>query len=162
MFKFTDAVKDITAHMNIKFVSQETENIMYSSGWVLGFRYGQYKNITEYLMSEGLFDAGGDRYLYFCLDDFNKNVSRANIVQFQDSDMRDDVLAKIYLLDGKFAINVDNSLENENNHGKIREYFGPVNIRKIAIKLLDEYGRLINLNNMDFSYTLEVEQGYSK
>ena len=162
VFKFKEVLKDKNAHMNIKFVDDQTENVMYTAGWTLGFRYGQYKKIKEYLMSEGLFDAGGDRYVYFCLDDYNKNVSRANIVQFQDSDMREDVLAKVYLLDGKFAINVDNSLENENTHGKIREFFGPVNIKKISIKLLDEYGRLINLNNMDFSYTLEVEQEYYK
>lgn len=35
-----------------------------------------------------------------------------------------------------------------------REYFGPVNIRNFQIQLLDEYGRVVDLNYMDFSFCL--------
>lgn len=47
----------------------------------------------------------------------------------------------------KFRVNVNKFTRN---------YFGPVNLKKLNIKLLDEYGNAINLNNMDWSFTLEV------
>ena len=41
-----------------------------------------------------------------------------------------------------------------------RTYFGPVNIKKLHIKLLDELGRKVDLNNRDFSFGIEIEQLY--
>ena len=39
---------------------------------------------------------------------------------------------------------------------------GPVNFERIHLKLLDEYGNLVYLNNMDFSFSLEFEILYEK
>ena len=36
-----------------------------------------------------------------------------------------------------------------------RSYFGPINIQKMRAQLLDEYGNILDLNNMDFSFSLE-------
>jgi hypothetical protein len=41
-----------------------------------------------------------------------------------------------------------------------RTYFGPVDIEKIRVKLLNEQGNLINLNNVDWSFTIHTEQLY--
>ena len=41
-----------------------------------------------------------------------------------------------------------------------RNYFKPVNIDKLTIKLFDEYGRIIDLNNMDWSLTVEFSKLY--
>ena len=43
---------------------------------------------------------------------------------------------------------------------KKREYFGPVNIQKLKIQLLNQYGEILNLNCMDFSFSLELEVAY--
>ena len=46
-------------------------------------------------------------------------------------------------------------------HGlRKRNYFGPVDIQKLRIQLLDEYGRIIQLNNMDWSCALTFEVLY--
>ena len=159
MFEFTkEAPKGM--EMNVKFVDIRTKSIMYTAGWIMGFRYGQYLNIKNYIMSEGLFDAGGDRYIYFSLNDFNKNVNNSNVVLFDDSMMRNDVLAKIYMVDGKFAINIDASPDDCCNHVKTRKYFGPIDLKKIHVRILNQYGRVINLNNMDYSFSLEVTRLY--
>ena len=42
-----------------------------------------------------------------------------------------------------------------------REYFGPVDIQKLKIQLLDEYGRVLNLNNMDYSFCLTFKTIYN-
>lgn len=41
-----------------------------------------------------------------------------------------------------------------------REYFGPVDIEKLKVKLVDDKGRLINLNGLDWSFSLHIKQLY--
>ena len=38
-----------------------------------------------------------------------------------------------------------------------RVYFGPTNINKLHIKIYDEYGRILDVNNGDLSLELECE-----
>ena len=65
-----------------------------------------------------------------------------------------DIIGKIYT-DGNFRILIED--ENNQSNFKKREYYGPVNINKISVKLLDEYGQELCLNGMDFSFTLQFE-----
>jgi len=144
---------------NISFVDENTNNLMLNVGWILGFRHGKYLNLKDIkCVSEGVFDDGGNRYLYLCLKDYNKNVSNSNIVYFDDTTMRNDVLAKIYLIDGVFSMRRD---DNPFDYSKKREYFGPISFEKFEIQLVDQYGKQINLNNMDFSFSLELKQIYN-
>ena len=41
-----------------------------------------------------------------------------------------------------------------------RQYMGPVNLERMNIQLLDEYGRILDLNNMDFSFSLVFQTVY--
>ena len=41
-----------------------------------------------------------------------------------------------------------------------RVYFGPVDIDRIRVKLLDDKGNLVHLNDNDWSFTMLVEQLY--
>jgi hypothetical protein len=41
-----------------------------------------------------------------------------------------------------------------------RTYFGPVNIDRMRVRLLDDKGNLVNLNDADWSFSLLVEQLY--
>ena len=72
-----------------------------------------------------------------------------------------DILAKITLpsLDhskfGKFILDNGGSLQLNT-----RAYFGPVDLDRFTIKLIDNNGNLVNLNNRDWSFTLRVEQLY--
>ena len=43
---------------------------------------------------------------------------------------------------------------------KTRIYNGPVTLKKMHIRILDKFGNVIDLNNMDFSFTLELELLY--
>jgi hypothetical protein len=88
------------------------------------------------------------------LSDYQYNNNGTNIVGFDKSIMDDDILAKIPMINGKLSLVID---DNNNPLTKTRRYNGPVNIRKIQIKILDKFGSIIDLNNMDFSFTLELE-----
>ena len=127
---------------------------MNTTGWILGFRSPSYLNVSNCVQSEGLFDGGGDRYIYLSLNDYQYNTNSTNIVGFDRSCMEENILAKILMINGKLSFIID---ENNNPLTKTRKYNGPVNIRKLHIKILDKFGSIIDLNNMDFSFTLELE-----
>lgn len=41
-----------------------------------------------------------------------------------------------------------------------REYFGPVTLRKFKVKLLSKYGHIINLNDSDWTFTIQTTENY--
>jgi len=145
---------------SLKFALPGVKTIMYTTGWLLGFRMGQYLNLEQDLESEGLFDAGGDRYLYICLEDFNKNHADNNIIFLDNTFIDKNIIGKMYLHNGKFNININDNDGSANL--KKREFHGPVDIKTIHLKLLDEYGNNVYLNNMDFSFSIEFEIVYRK
>jgi len=139
---------------SLYFLQSENENMMNTAGWLLGFRLPSYESITENIQSEGLFDGSGDKYIYVSLTDYQYNTNSTNIVGFDKSFMDEDILAKIPMTNGKLSIVID---DNNNPLTKKRVYNGPVNIRKLHIKIFDKFGNIIDLNNMDLSLTLEME-----
>lgn len=123
-------------------------------GWLLGFRNGIYVNNFNYV-SEGLIDVNGSRYLFLVVDDYNNNVNQNFYSAFNSSVLNKNILARISLQETTF-----NVLKLDGLTTTPREYFGPVNITGMNIQLLDEYGRIINLNNMDFSFCLNLTTVY--
>ena len=153
--KYPDDLK-----FNLKFINQESENIMETLGWMLGYRHGQYLNNDSSILSEGLYDGGGDRFIYFCLTDYNNTTNEHNIVCYDKTSVNKDIMAKIYIHNGKFSLNINDIPDNSVSFSKTRIYHGPINFKKISVQLLDQFGNIIDLNNMDFSFTLQLEKLY--
>jgi hypothetical protein len=125
-------------------------------GWLMGFREGYYENALTYV-SEGIINLLGPRYIYLVVDDFNNNVSDGFYGAFNSSILNKNILARISLQGSVF------NFLSQNNYNLItnpRQYFGPVDIQKLQIQLLDEYGRILDLNNMDYSFCLAFQTIY--
>jgi hypothetical protein len=145
-----DFVKDINGHEN------KSIPLPLKIGWMMGFRNGVYVNNSTYI-SEGIIDTLAHRYIYLVVNDYNNNVNDGFYASFTDSILNKNILARISIQTSGFNI------ISQNNLGVItypRQYFGPVNIQKLQIQLLDEYGRVLNLNNMDYSICLTMETIY--
>jgi hypothetical protein len=125
-------------------------------GWTLGFRNGVYINNLNYV-SEGVVDVTGPRYIYLVVDDHNNNVNNGFYSAFNSSLLNNNILARISLQSKFFDVQITNNL---NIVTTPREYFGPVNIKNINIQLLDEYGRVLDINNMDYSFCLTLITAY--
>ena len=125
-------------------------------GWMLGFRNGIYENNLNYV-SEGVVDVTGPRYIYLVVDDHNNNVNNGFYSAFNSSLLNNNILARISLQSKFFDVQISNNLGIVTNP---REYFGPVNIQNINIQLLDEYGRVLDINNMDYSFCLTLITAY--
>lgn len=125
-------------------------------GWLLGFRNGYYENSLVYI-SEGIPDLTGPKYIYLAVDDFNNNVNNGFYSAFNSSILNNNILARISLQANTFTCLIENNL---NIVTTARQYFGPVNINNLNIQILDEYGRILDLNNTDYSFCLTLQTAY--
>ena len=125
-------------------------------GWLLGFRNGKYTDNLNYV-SEGVIDLLGLKYMYLSIDDYNNNVNNSFHSAFTSSLLNKNILARISIKSGTTNII---SQDNLNITTTPREYYGPVNINNLHVQLLDPYGRVVDLNNMDFSFCLTLQLVY--
>ena len=126
-------------------------------GWILGFRNGIYTNNQNYV-SEGVADiTAGSRYFYLVVDDYNNSVNNNFYSAFNSSLLNKNILARISLENSAINNTFQNTLKIV---GSKREYYGPVNIQNITVQLLDDYGRFLDLNNMDYSFCLSMDTVY--
>ena len=143
---------------DLVFYGENSNNIKFEQtlGWIMGYRVKTYKNGFSY-KSEGLFFPAPLDYLFFVLNDYHIYNSSNLIAMFNDSYIDKNILAKIPYSNTTFQVLFDGA--NDVLSPK-RQYFGPIDIKKLGLQLLNKYGQIINLNCMDFSFTLEVEMVY--
>jgi hypothetical protein len=122
----------------------------------MGFRNGIYVNNGSYV-SESVLDVTGPRYFYLVVDDYNNSVVNSFYSAFNSSLLNKNILARISLQALPFNILEQSNL---NIVTITRDYFGPVNLQNLNIQLLDEYGRIVDLNYMDFSFCLNLTSIY--
>ena len=127
-------------------------------GYLMGFReiiYGGSKSYT----SESIFTNVYSNYLYFCLDDYTGSQPLTNTYGVGSGAMlKENILGVIPISSNLFLPTFDN---NSNFIYKKREYFGPVDISRITIKLINQKGNLVNLHNSNFNFTLQVKTIYN-
>lgn len=125
-------------------------------GWILGFRNGIYTNNQNYV-SEAVVNTTGPNYVYLVVDDYNNSINNSFYSAFNSSLLNKNILARISLNAPAFTVLSQNSLRLITTP---REYYGPVNIQNMNVQLLDGYGRIVDLNNMDYSFCLTMHIVY--
>ena len=152
--------------------------IMGKIGWILGFRLAEYTNDGGYAdlkeivtnneknivsggyLSKGVYNAWVNRYFYIVVDDFNKNANNFIVPAYAESLGSANILARflinpaISFNEGGYTIAMSDSWNDTST--KKRSYFGPVDIQKIHFQIIDSFGRVIDLNNMDCSFALNM------
>ena len=152
-------------NFNLTFDGKSIDNtpLPLKLGWILGFRQGEYKtsnSTTNPIVSEGQFDAYGPRYLYLAIDDFNHNTMSDHYSALNSSIINKKIIASFSLLSNSDKPNGQDSNYYSKMVSFVRQYTGPVNINRLKIQLLDEYGRVLDLNNMDYSFILKFKSLY--
>ena len=146
-------------------------------GWGMGFRAGTYNpagtgseaqattgTTAMAVISEGICCIQGPRYAFIAIDDYNNNVNNYFISAYKDSVSSPNVVARLNLnnlrqSDSVYRIGQDDGISGQLDF-RTRVYFGPVDIQKMRITVLDEFGRVLNLNNMDWSMALVFDCMY--
>jgi hypothetical protein len=140
-------------------------------GWQLGFRTAVYEMrgdgvhaIPQAAISEGVCMISGPQYLFMCIDDFNNNVNNYYVSAFGASTSSPNIIARLNIQQAISLFGAYNLASGENLSTSLnfsREYFGPVDIQRMRITLVDDFGRVLDLNNMDWSFSLVFECVYS-
>ena len=127
-------------------------------GWLFGYRQKRYNTALRYV-ADGILDIIGPKYLYLVVDDFNSSSNVNFFSNFEESLLERNILARISLKGFPFSIQAQGDFRA---YSEPRYYFGPVDIHKLQVKLIDEYGRIVSLNGMDFSFALSLITIYSQ
>ena len=128
----------------------------YRIGRNLGFIKPTYSGSNTYT-ADTVIEPNTIRYLYLVIDDFNNNVSNNFVGTFNRSIHSSNILARISIQGSFFSLLMN---DQYNNISLPRKYFGPVDIQRLHIQLTDDNGRIIDLNNADFSFCLNLRVLY--
>ena len=124
-------------------------------GWMYGLRNGIYQHNSAYL-SEGVVNLNGPRYVYLVVDDYNNANNDTFVSAFTASVLNKNILARMSIQSSKPDLVTQANISTVSTP---REYSGAVDVEKMQIQMLDEYGRILNLNSMDFSFCLTFTLG---
>lgn len=161
-----------TYHPDLNFVLlfgryNETEYLTF--GYKMGFRslegvYESKKNtyqdtykkilIQQYdiaCIADSVFGAAEDTYIYLCVNDFQHSVINSVITD----NFIDNILARIVITSDAYTVILDN---NSDQVYKSREYSGPVTLTYFQVQLKDKYGKIIDISNENFNFSIEVKR----
>ena len=160
--------ESVDNYPSFEFIDENSENIIGQLGWLLGFKKNNYYFLEETIgngypvriYAEAPITIEQPKYLYFCVNDFTNASSNQYVVPLSESILSPYILYKI-----DYQSLVQNSgLFNygivEEPHYAMREYFGPVDIKKLQFSILDEFGRVVNFNNSDWNAQLAFTRMY--
>ena len=128
-------------------------------GWIMGFRNSIIKNGKQTFIkyegslsyeAENCYDGGvSNKYYLLSVNDYQNNHNNAFVSAFKYQS----------LTDNNILCKMTNSKEDgiKTILYPKRIYFGPTNINKLHIKIYDEYGRILDVNNGDLSIEIECE-----
>ena len=146
------------------------ENYLHQKlGWQLGFTNKSITITTSITDISGIYSdricqVNYPRYIYIAIDDFQAS-SRNYFSVAAQSLIAPNIIGRINILSlleektaFKQAASAGDFLFTQKH---IREYFGPTDITKLRIQLLDEYGRPFSLNNSDWSFVVTFECFYN-
>ena len=130
-------------------------------GWNLGFRNAEYisnNNGTGHygaVVSEALLAFKAASYIFISIDDYNNSVNDYYSAVFSDSFAIKNVITRVNV-----GLLREISEASSTQLNRQRNFFGPVNIQKLRITLYDNFGRILDLNNMDWNMELIFECVY--
>tara|TARA_B110000305_G_scaffold106669_2_gene119970 strand:+ start:3498 stop:4808 length:1311 start_codon:yes stop_codon:yes gene_type:complete len=170
------AVSNVYYSPNFYFIIDfgiTTTSYPYTLGSFLGFTNNYYEvreeNETDNYINpsnpykysvrcETSYGNGRQNYIFISINDFSKNCISNPIVSSSNQYIGDNIIGRIPITDNFTAV------MNNTSSDKIfkeREYLGPINIDKLHIKILDKYGKSIDLNNNDISLAVELTKIYA-
>jgi hypothetical protein len=150
-----------------------------NAGWAMGF----YKDIYEvktgvafitrlnpnatyepitynrYVESESSYGSSVAQYFFLELDDYNRNFTTNTIIAETGggTHLGNNIIARIPITSP--ALNINHTSPSDLIF-KQRDYFGPVKIEKLHLRLVDRYGETLDIQNNDYSVAIELITTY--
>jgi len=138
---------------------EDNNNLKSKLGWQLGFREPFYElNANTHIFSESIPLAFTFSYFYLSIDDFSQTKPESFIVPSSNHYINSNTIARISIdpTSYEFGYPFMANISGGRLLSDTRTYGGKTDIQRLKIKLLDEFGKTVDLNKMDFSFVLEV------
>lgn len=151
---YNSSARNYTIHFNVDELGNDDRNDLKSKlGWCLGFREPVYdlKSNTE-LVAEAMLTTNPFRYLYIGLDDFHSQKQNSFLAPYIQSS---NILARV-AIDPNANDCIVANLKTGYLLSETRTYEVKTALQNLRIQLLDEFGNVLDLNQMDFSFVLEI------
>jgi hypothetical protein len=140
-------------------------------GWQVGFLSPFYAYFNGDVSGNQMFSTGNiksemsakifeNRICYLSLNDFQYNNNSNNIVMIYSNNVLDDYIVGKAIVPVVVAGRAYNFYGLHEWFGFPRKYNGPVNLKKIAVRLYNDKGKLVNLNGLDFTFTIKLVVAY--
>jgi hypothetical protein len=129
-------------------------------GWLIGFRNDKYMlSPNTSLTGESFVNYSPTRYIYIVLDEFSNSFQNSFSSFYEKSIMNKKILAKLSLGDVNYQRHTMMSMNEYMGPlcSDIRKYSGKIDIKRINIELVNEWGKSLNMRGNDFSFLLKVE-----
>lgn len=98
-------------------------------------------------MSDTVLEPSTIKYVYLSVEDFNNTMNNVFISAFDKILLDTNILARINMKN-------ENIVSEKKLITEPRKYFGPVDIQRLRIRLFDEYGKIIYMNDKNYSFCL--------
>lgn len=138
-------------------------------GWLLGFTDAEItipaathvNNAANpaYFYGTQFVNLSGPRYLYLVIDEFNQGNPHSFLAPLPKSFINKNVIGRIAISHSIFPYGsiLTANLTNGLLVTDVREFSGKVNLQKLGVQLFDEYGNIVDLNGLDFSFCIKIE-----
>jgi hypothetical protein len=127
-------------------------------GRLLGFNKRKYSGKISYMSETIINPYIALSYFFLSIDDFQNNSPPLFIPAFSRMTIPPSIIARISLL--KQSSNNHHVLQPVQMVSEPRRYFGPIDIQRFHIRLLDAYGRVLDMNGADYSFCLLLHVVY--
>ena len=135
-------------------------NVKAKMGWLLGFHDLSYTiPAGGTIYSDSFVNLHSPRYLYLVLDEFSRGNQSSFISPLPSSLINKNILARISIDYKKFDFG-DIVVGNQFNGVLLTDsrcYTGKTDLQKLNVQIVNEWGIPVNLNGLDFSFTIVVE-----
>lgn len=148
-----------TIDFNVYNSSYTKKYLRNKLGYVLGFRKQTYTIETTTVTSESFALLPFPRYLYLVVDEL---ITQGNINTFispmSDSIINKNILSRILLDRNQYGFNsvLPANIVNGYLTTSVRNYQGKMDLGRLNIQLVNEYGQVMDLNGQDISLCLKI------
>jgi hypothetical protein len=123
----------------------------------MGFRDTSYNLTTSGIASECILNLKTPRHLFLALNEFSQGNSNSFVSPLEKTNQSKNIIAKICIPSTvKFGDTLCVNKANGLLVSEVRKYLEKVNIQRMNLQLLDDAGRVIQLNGADFSLCLKL------
>ena len=135
-------------------------------GWNLGFINSAIYTGYSMYVADATIDCRTVKYAFLAIEDFNNSSNNYFVSVFQKSMLNQNILARISTQrsiephSSKSLHTLHNISDDTFITTEPRRYFGPVDIQRLHIRLYDEFGRILPMNNANYSFCLTMKMIY--